>query len=1370
MTHRTATPDDRIAIEWRARVRAKDESLSQPEPLTHFKDMHALVLIADPGSGKSDAFRTLADAGGGHYITARNFAELGLPAHWTEPVFIDGLDEISGGSAAGSTPLGQIRSRLQALGTPKFRLSCREADWRGNTDGDALRYLVGEENFLELHLAPLDGDQITSLVMHWQQSDEATAKAFVQEAENHDLDGLLDNPQTLLMLVKAIGTTGKSWPASKTQTYEMACGQLVREHNAEHLATQRQHTLPDTKVLDAAGYLCAILLLAGNTAIGLQRSVASEPGVLHLPELPSHASAPDQVSCQAALHSRLFRSDGNGNFWPVHRTVAEYLGANYLAARVHAGLPIRRVWALLLGQDAGVVPELRGLHAWLAATVTGNARTELIDHDPLGVVLHGDVRHFSQPEKLHLLRALQAEATRYAHFRSQSWVGKPFGALASADMQSVFYALLGSPDRSPAHQALLDCVLDAVANGHPMPGLIPDLELIVRDKSYWSGLRTKALSAWITLVRNESSWAALLRLLVDVEANLVEDQEDELLGKLLHALYPGHIAPSELWKYFHQPKAESLLGAYWIFWHEKLLKLAPEQDIPVLLDSLFSSGYRLKSTSDSFGPAKVIGELLVKGVTQHAPQSDTKRLFAWLSLGLAPHLHCPLSPQHIATLSQWLSTHPATYKALFECGINEQVKRTDGGNLWSVRQHLYGAQEPDDAGPWYWSLAERYQYIELRRQLIYASHVSTEQHSGADAAISLLEDWSLHHREDSGWVASLLQCSYPPDKDHESYLASENNYKSQLEQEERERAEYFRTHLPSFSEGPAHLGALAEVATAYLNFFDQSHMATPVERLRELLNNDPHWVELAIEGLRHCLFRDDLPTASEIVDLHGEGRSYTLAIPCLAAMDLRYSNDPQTAFDLPRTTLEVAVTFRLLNPLGKEPAWFKELLLQQPKLLSAPMEYLISNQISAKKENVDGLFALAHDESYAEVARQIVPALIAALPIKAAKNQLSSAGLLISALLKRLDRNTQLTILANKLGATAMDVAQRVYWLTAGTLLEPQVYLEPTRQFLSKSQARVNHLRIFVYELLDRGGFIAPGDVSTQSFLIELLGPRSVPLWAGRRGNGYRVTTQMEMGRLVGSLISSLADNPSDSARQALTYLRARTDMNQWEDALTGALYDQRATRRKALFNPAGVAQICDTLANTTPANAADLWALTLDHLTQLSQEIRNGNTNDYRQYWWEAQPREEDDCRDTLLSDLKRLLGPLRVTTEPEGRYADEKRADIKVSFAPHQIPIEIKRETHADLWKAIPDQLVAKYSREMNSDGYGVYIVFWFRGKFNAAAADGGGKPATPQELQRRLASTVPEHLRNKIAVLVVDCSKPKPSVAINGKTGVG
>ena len=1347
---------DHLHLERKARARADDGLLSNPEPLTHYRDVQAWVLIADPGAGKTDAFETLSKAEGGYFTKARDFAELDLP--WTAPIFIDGLDEMTAGNATGSTALGQIRSKLQKLGTPRFRISCREADWRGNTDSAALQHLVGERGFLELHLEPLDRSQEAALIAHWQQSSEPAATEFIREAENRDLEGLLDNPQTLRMLVKAMATTASGWPDSKTQTYAMACAQLVREHNDDHLAAKRQHKLPHDKVLNAAGHLSAIMLLSGNSAIAWQPKDDHKTGMVALAELHSGATAPDMQASHAALETRLFKGDGFGNFGPVHRTVAEYLGAQYLVSRIHAGLPMNRVLALMLGLDAGVVPELRGLHAWLAATAPTELRRELIDHDPLGVVLNGDVRNFSRPEKLHVLKALLEEATRYTYFRNQNWASKPFGALATKDMENDFRLRFQSADRSPPHLALVDCLLDALANGHHMPALIPEMEQIVRDKSYWPGSRKEALNILVAYARNSNNWATLTQLLADIHANVVEDLEDELLGKLLQALYPQHISSAEVWRYFRKPKSERLfLGAYWRFWHDLSKETALYEDVPVLLDALLATSYQLSNQHDSLGSAEIVGELLVRGVTQYGTQIDVQRLYGWLSLGLGPHHYSPMGKQHKAALGQWLNKHPSVFKALFEHGLNLEGNTNEStlSKLWQIRAQLYEAEEPDDAQPWYLSLAEASPDDDLRRQLLLKAFRAADQKKGPDTAIQMLEEWSSRHALDAAWVEDFLRCAYPPPDSEQEHIDFGIKHKESKAEESRQQINFFRETLPGFTDGPAHLGALVEVANAYLNFFRHSNEKTPDARLLELLNQDKEWVRLALHGLRQCLFRADLPSAAEIVDLNDKGQRYNLAAPCLAAMEMRYAENPQSTLDLAPSILETAAAFRLTNNFDETPAWFKQLLIQRPAILVNVMQRLISQQIASKKEHVDGLHALAHDADYAEVARQITPKLIADFPVKASKKQLKNLRLLIVAMLDRLDDDTQRYLVVNKLSAKGMDVAQQSYWLTAGVLLAPELYLERTQQFVEKTQVRTSHVFALIHERRERGDLQADLPATTQAFLIGLLGPRLNPSWAS--GAGW-VTPEMEMGEYVAGLISALAGNPDDAALQALTALQQRQDMKNWADSLSRALYDQRVTRRKALFRPASVAQVCATLANLKPANAADLWALTVDHLTQLASEIRNGNTDDYDQYWSGETPKSETLCRNAFLSALKRHLAPLGISAEAESQFADETRADVKVTAFPYHIPIEIKGECNKDVWKAIRVQLIAKYGRETASDGYGIFLVFWFTGNLKAAPTDGGAKPKIPQELELRLAATVPEALRRKIAVLVVDCSRKK------------
>lgn len=1345
-------PSSELIVERYVRARRGEDSTEFTRPLDHYRDIAAWVLLGDPGAGKTTVFESRSKAENGYYISARDFLELELKPNWHAPLFIDALDEMRAGTADGRTVLGQIRSKLQQLGTPKFRISCREADWLGNSDSQALKALFGEDQFLELHLEPLTPGQIKALVMAWQGSNEVDAESFVREAAHRSLDGLLDNPQTLRMLTAA---TTQGWPDSKTktETYAKACEKLVQEHSAEWQDATRNTALPADQLLQAASFLFAIVLLANKSAITYDNSGALPAHVITLRDIPIDKNTPDAAVLRAAIKTRLFRSDGAGGFMPVHRTVAEYLGAKHLASRIREGLPAQRVLALMTGEDGGVVPELRGLHAWLAAHVQGALREELIARDPLGVTLYGDVRSFNRNEKLKVLDALRDEATHFTYFRNEDWTSTPFGALATSDMTDDFKVLLQSPDRSPPHQALLDCVLDAMAHGSAMPPLTDTLESIVRDASYWRpGLRKKALKI---LVKTEDSSSRLVedhiprlkQLLEEISNHVIEDSEDELLGTLLAALYPTHLSAKEIWKYFKQPKSDHLLGSYWLFWHYFVEKHAPAVQLPELIDALIDSGFQLSHSRDRLDMANVVGGLLVKGLARYGTGIAIDRLYRWLSLGLAPRGYCPLSQEHKSALGKWFEEHVDIYQAVFAHGLS-----LPKASLWQVNKRLYAAKPPPNFGPWCLRQAGNIANTELRQSLVGEAIHLTHKEENPNKTIELIQRWAAQHPSDAAWCDQWLVNDYPrADAEHFEW---ERNHNKKLEEERAEQLAFFAKTLPSFSEDLAHLGALSEVADAYLGYFEHREGNTPQARLLTLLDQNETWVRLALHGLRQCLFRDDLPAVKDIINLDLKGQRYTLAMPSMAAMALRHAEDATSMLNLPEKILETVIAFRLIHPYDETPAWFTQLVVSKPEVVASVLQQVITAQLATKKENVVSLYQLAHDPAYAPVAKRIVIDLLQAFPLKARKQQLGSLRFLILALMANVDAQSQLKLIADK-ASQATDVAQHVYWLTASMQLAPDLYLAPTREYVGHSQARTSHLTEFIREQSEISKRVTDLPIQTLAFLIELLGPRCNPSWTGRSG---RVTPEIEMGRYVQNLISLLGAKPDDAAHQALTSLLKQKGLQPWEDILHQALYTQRVTRRKALFKPATVAQVCATLANLTPANAADLWALTVDHLRQLASEIRNGSTNDYRQYWAGELPKIEDDCRDALLSDLKKHLTPMGIGAEREGHYADAKRADIKVIAMPNHIPVEIKRETHPDVWKAIREQLVARYGRESASDGYGIYLVFWFTGNMKAAPTDGGAKVKTPQELQRRLAATVPEALKHKIAVLVVDCSKPQ------------
>ena len=123
--------------------------------------------------------------------------------------------------------------------------------------------------------------------------------------------------------------------------------------------------------------------------------------------------------------------------------------------------------------------------------------------------------------------------------------------------------------------------------------------------------------------------------------------------------------------------------------------------------------------------------------------------------------------------------------------------------------------------------------------------------------------------------------------------------------------------------------------------------------------------------------------------------------------------------------------------------------------------------------------------------------------------------------------------------------------------------------------------------------------------------------------------------------------------------------------------------------------------------------------------------------------------------------LLPQEVDAQPEGQYAANRRADIRLSCSGFHVPIEIKKQSHRALWRAARDQLVAKYTQDPATGGYGIFLVLWFGEPEKTPLDETGTRPASPEELRQRLEACIARQLApdqaRKIAVRVVDVSKP-------------
>ena len=357
-----------------------------------------LVILGDPGLGKTVLTEGLGDQQDMTYCPAGTFVRASDPRDLIEAgdrIVIDGLDEIA--SARHGAGVDAVLRQLSAMGNPPFILSCREADWRGAADRAQIRQDYRAAPVL-LHLQPFDAqDADTFLSNEFPEIDPALVLSHLL---SRGLDGLYKNPLTLRLLGEVAQDEGPL-PDSRTELLERACRVMLSEENPLHHEAPHAQARPED-VLLAAGAICTVQLLCDFLGVFTGPSARTPQGWVHVGDV---IALPFADAARDALRTRLFQAVAEGRFTHIHRVVAEYLGAAWLARCVGERCSERRMFGLFRPGD-GVPTSLRGLHAWIGH-FNGALASSCITADPYGVLRYGDVETIGVEQARFLLSALQ---------------------------------------------------------------------------------------------------------------------------------------------------------------------------------------------------------------------------------------------------------------------------------------------------------------------------------------------------------------------------------------------------------------------------------------------------------------------------------------------------------------------------------------------------------------------------------------------------------------------------------------------------------------------------------------------------------------------------------------------------------------------------------------------------------------------------------------------------------------------------------------------------------------------------------------------------------------------------------------------------
>ena len=1322
------------------KIKPKDEQSVDvsPQPFSQYLEVSNIILLGDPGSGKTYTFEAAAKVEKAKLLSVREFLATNGMGCKGQIIYLDGLDEFRS-RIDDKNAIIEVIKLLNCLGRPRLRLSCRIADWLGETDLSLFETSYFCDNpYAVLRLEPLTEGEIAIILSNKGIAD---IKGFVLEAKKRGIEKLLGNPQTLLMLSDVVARNG-TWPDTKLELFEKSTQILLTEHNKKRTGPGLgQHT--HEELMAPAGAVCASILISDVAGISLIESNSSD-------DFPTYRSVPfnDFNMVQSCLMRRAFSvvDAGQEAVSYIHRTIAEFLAAKWLATQVRNSLPVRRVLSLI-GIEGHPASELRGLHAWLAVLLPEHTAL-LIMNDPYGILMYGDARSLSPTDRHSLLNALELLSQRDPWFRAADWTDGPLGALSGPDMVTSFQRILFD-SKSSSH--LRSVVLDAIQNGPPLPQMQTSLVNILVNPQRTYHERSDALGALLRMTLD----AAHIVTEVFKSGQLDDSTSLRLKADILAKLYTPHFNPDDVVAliddYLTGPKRDGF-GEISVLSYK-----LPDTALPNILDKLskrLSENHADRASRNKHEVCSVFSSLLLRLLKSDA-NYQAIQLWQWLK-----GYKCIRGsgyPGRGDDIHEWLLQNPALVLAMFVIALDEfDLEKTAWDFLYDFRQIVMYSLPIDALASLSLRLLKEKVSLNDKDCLLYQI-CGQFIFESSSVSIELVEDFlklSDVHDQLRKYRDELCLCVIPEWRQKNS--KEEMDYEEEREIRRALNREQLSQDKESIRSGQ-NLSALKFLALIYFGYLNREDRELhPYERLIAEVGSELSVI--ALEGFSEIIKRSDLPSSTDIALLAAKNRHCDWWFAILAGMDEAWQRGKKLDTFSDRL-LKTALALAMRLPEEKDRPWKERLLDERSDIVESVFEDIAIVGCGAKMDLMNISTNLRHLKQTEPWRGEFALKLLTQFP-------LSDHHLLLNLILTVVSdykNHGELIRMAKTLTSAhgRSKKEQRAIWLSVGFLLDCQFFTSSIVNYAKSREWVIWTVRDVIHGVNNQILL----SVEQLEVLIMLVGEKFPSVQMPASGTGSN--NPWDATQFVQKLIDKLSAFSDLVASQALKHLLDNNRLTSYHDHLKHALESQVAIRREKEYKQPSWHEVTEVLRGGRPANVADLHALTLDLLETLRIEIRLSNTDTYKVFWRCDQhgkvdrPEIEDICRDRLIELLKGKLLPLGLRIEPEGQMAVDKRADIVILPPPGQkLPLEIKRDTHKDVWDACQTQLERLYSRDPEAAGYGIYVVFWFGEKRIGRIVpppSGINPPQSPVDLERILRSLIPTDKRHRLEAVVIDTTPP-------------
>ena len=1300
-----------------------------------------VIILGDPGLGKSVLAQALGNAPRHHYVRAGTFVRSARPKSFLNPgdrLVIDGLDEVASTAIGGGVEA--VLTQLSKIGNPPFILSSREADWRGAADRIKIEDDYPGKPVL-LHLQPFDRDDACAFLA--QNFPTVDADAVLTHLAARGLEGIYKNPLTLKLMGEVADGDG-ALPNSRAQLFGRACQVMLTEENERH-QDAGPVTWGDDEVLLAAGAHCATQLLCDRSGVFTGPVGQTAEGYCHLSDI---AGLPLAMAAGDALRTRLFQADGENRFIPAHRVIAEYLGAKWLAASFEKGISERRIFGLF-HQGDGVPTSLRGLHAW-TAHFNDVLAERCIVADPYAVLRYGDAETLPLSQARSLLRELAKLSEEDPYFRSEDWGQHPASGLLRVELKDQILTIIGMPG---LHTHLTLLLIDAMQGSALTSALLPELGAMMFDQRRYFGERSRAADALKASQALGDVETVVHRLL-----DLGDEDSNRLASELLQDVGVSTVPP--------ELGVEAMLAHIGLtvspftgndddrmsvaHISSDLFACVAADHVGEMLDNLASYAQPLMETA-THSAKDQIGDLVrqaVVGALEAGAEVTPERLWRWIgwvrgeegysretTVQLVSLLKNRLDLRRGLQAFRLLASPDQARTASYRFGRTGLGLDLDDADLIAIlRTYAAGRGNASFNSDELTALVSLCRYRDGLSESVRA--VAAEIAGG-----------------DPSFQAVLDEMSQPIVYDYETKQAQRL-----AERMARRQAVYQAIrddHIKRAGEVSAgHINMLYDPARAYLGRFSEFSRDDPPEaRVIAFLGDDLG--AAALDGFIATLNRNDLPTAEQIAQSHAENKYWYAEAPLICGVAELIRRDlPLTT--VPRGALEAA--FMAWRRSGESnyknkvdiTEAFEAAVLPDEAATEAFFRTSIEPELACRVGHVRDLYRLSHEPRWAKLAGRLAIEWLQRYPSLPDTVERE----LVDCAVRHAPREAlrEIAIARRTVAVTNKEIRQ--LWLSVDFVTDFDV----TRDTIAATAADDPDFFWFLRNRIGGGrrDEFQPLSIAQRAFLLETFGaayPKTP-----RPGSSSGNSNPWDASDFLERMIYSIASEPDAGATETLQHLIASA-ASSYLEPMRHALALQRKVRRDHDYAAPRVEELQAVMAGALPDSIDDMRAYFGDRIATLRQRMHGTNTDMWEAYWDGSKPRGENFCRNRLIEHISGQL-PEAIRFEPEMHMPRQKRADIAAIRNSIGLPIEIKGQWHKDVWIAPMQQLAALYGRDWHAEGRGVYIVIWFGsvpGKQLPRNPDGLPAPETPQALEHMLIDRLPETHRTLIDIYVIDVSRP-------------